>query len=320
MEEENKTKKAQTLLAEENNTQTVGDILRHARLKQGKTLNDVAEVLCIRRVYLEAIENVEYKKLPVEPYGIGYVRNYAEYLGLNSARIVQSFKETAMPKSNNKKGLKAIGDEIDGNAPKFWHAVLGLFILFFAIVGWNFYRQQTEEPTVEIINETPTEENYPTPLIIEDEEYKNLTSTTENDAENIVETEIKTEEVIKQPSDDENITNSETLGIQTEVEPETIKKDKTETKSKLAEEDNTSPRIKIEVTGDSWIELKHGDKVLLAKVYHKGFEYEVPYNDNLIVSVGKRNNVKFYIDGKLTEVTTPRRQMRIQLDKFLEKR
>lgn len=279
----------------ENETQTVGDILRHARLKQGKTLTDVAEVLCIRRVYLEAIENVEYKKLPVEPYGLGYVRNYAEYLGLNSARIVQSFKETAMPKANGKKGLKAIGEEVDDNAPEFWHVICGLVLLFVAVAGWNFYKHASA-PTVEIVNETPLEESYPTPVILDEEIAPEVLSVEEKIE--IQDTENQVEQTTQEASSREEIS-------------EDIQEDKV---------NNDSPRIKISVVGDSWIELKHGEEVLLAKVYHKGFEYEVPYNDNLIVSVGKRNNVKFYIDGKLTEVTAPRRQMRIQLDKFLEKR
>lgn len=280
----------------DNDTQTVGDILRHARLKQGKTLNDVAEVLCIRRVYLEAIENVEYKKLPVEPYGLGYVRNYADYLGLNSARIVQSFKETAMPKVNGKKNLKAVGEDLSENGPHLGHVVLGILILFAALLGWNFYNKYSNEPSVEIVNETPLAESYPTPVILEDDEDEVEVSATEQEI------------VIEQPEENQNEVVDEN-----EENVEETQDEKTPTEENL-------PRLKIVVIGDSWIELKHGKEVLLAKVYHKGFEYEVPYNDNLEVSVGKRNNVKFYIDGKLTEVTAPRRQMRIKLDKFLEKR
>lgn len=276
-------------------TQTVGDILRHARLKQGKTLSDVATDLCIRRVYLEAIENAEYRKLPVEPYGLGYVRNYAEYLGLNGARIVQSFKETAMPKTNTKKKLAAIGEEIDGNGPSFKHVILGILLLFAAILGWNFYNQYTSTPSVEIINETPAID-YPTPVIIEEEE----------------------EEVLQPAQEDETQTTEETaVEVEAEAEAET-ESEKEETPAEQTDE--TAPHIKISVIGDSWIELKHGDEVLLSKVYQKGFEYEVPYNENLVVSVGKRNNVRFYIDGELTQVTAPRKQLNVKLDEFLKKR
>ena len=286
-------------------TQTVGGILRNARLKQGKTLNDVAKALFIRRVYLEAIENVDYKKLPVEPYGLGYVRNYAEYLGLNSARIVQSFKETAMPASTGKKNLKAIGDEQKTNAPHLKHVVTGLVLLIVVILGWKLYDKYSSAPTVGFMNDTPMAEEYPTPVIIEDTVEE---KTVENVDENPVE----------QPSATDNeqeIDNTEN------PEDDNAKADATETNAEEAEQTKAdAPRIKIVFIGDSWIELKHNNKVLLARVYHKGFEYEVPYNENLQVSVGKSNNVRFYIDGKLTKVTTPRNQIRVNLDKFLEKR
>ena len=187
-------------------TQTVGDILRNARLKQGKTLNDVADVLFIRRVYLEAIENVDYKKLPVEPYGLGYVRNYAEYLGLNSARIVQSFKETAMPATTGKKNLKAIGDEQKTNAPHLKHVIIGLAILIAAILGWKLYDKYSSAPEVEFMNDTPSAENYPTPVIIE-ETTQNIA--VEDNGENQVE--INTENDNKEAlNSDENLENDNT--------------------------------------------------------------------------------------------------------------
>ena len=285
----------ETELETEDETQTVGDILRNARVKQGKTLNDVAEELCIRRIYLEAIENVEYKKLPVEPYGLGYVRNYAEYLGLNSARIVQSFKETAMPKINNKKNLKAIGDEIDSNRPALKHVLWGILALCAIAAAWYFYNY-SNEPRVDIVNETPVSEIYPKPVILEEKEIIEISKDSETAETN--------SEQVQEDNDNQNAESKE---------------DKTvETKTEKAEKN--APRIKIVLKGDSWIELKHGKDVLLAKVYHKGFEYEIPYNEDLEVSVGKQQNVQFYIDGKLTKVTTPRNQLRVKLDKFLEKR
>ena len=286
-------------------TQTVGNILRNARLKQGKTLNDVAKTLFIRRVYLEAIENVDYKKLPVEPYGLGYVRNYAEYLGLNSARIVQSFKETAMPDTTGKKNLKAIGDEQKSNTPNLKHVVTGLVLLIVAILGWKLYNKYSSAPTVGFMNDTPMAEEYPTPVIIEDTVEN---KTVENIDENPVE----------QPSATDN---EQELGNTENPEDDNAKTDEAETNAEEAEQTKAdAPRIKIVLVGDSWIELKHNNKVLLARVYHKGFEYEVPYNENLQVSVGKSNNVRFYIDGKLTKVTSPRNQIKVNLDKFLEKR
>ena len=82
--------------------QNVGELLRNTRLKKGKTLGDVSKDLCIRKFYLEAIENMDSKNLPQMPYGLGFVRSYAEYLGLNSARIVQAYRQVAYAEPDRK--------------------------------------------------------------------------------------------------------------------------------------------------------------------------------------------------------------------------
>lgn len=67
--------------------------MHEARLKKGLKIADASRDLCIRASYLEAIEAGNYEEIPEPPYGIGFIRSYADYLGLNSARMVQLFKE-----------------------------------------------------------------------------------------------------------------------------------------------------------------------------------------------------------------------------------
>jgi cytoskeleton protein RodZ len=74
----------------------VGSLLRACRLREGVTLVDAAEALNIRRFYLHAIEEERYGDLPVSPYAVGFVRCYAEYLGLDGAEVTRRFRaETA---------------------------------------------------------------------------------------------------------------------------------------------------------------------------------------------------------------------------------
>lgn len=70
----------------------VGAILRGARLARDEELREVASALRIRLPYLEAIEEGRIEDLPGVTYGIGFVRGYAEYLGLDAADIVSRFK------------------------------------------------------------------------------------------------------------------------------------------------------------------------------------------------------------------------------------
>ena len=74
----------------------IGTILKSSRLKSKKTLEDISSELCIRKIYLTALEEGDYETLPPIPYGVGYVRTYARYLGLNPERAVKLYKSASI--------------------------------------------------------------------------------------------------------------------------------------------------------------------------------------------------------------------------------
>lgn len=76
--------------------QTVGMMLRSARLRRGEGVERVAALLRLKPGYVEAIEQGRYFELPGAAYALGFVRAYAEHLGLDGHEIVRRFKaETA---------------------------------------------------------------------------------------------------------------------------------------------------------------------------------------------------------------------------------
>lgn len=78
------------------NEHGVGALLRATRQRCGEDLRNVARVLRIRLFYLEAIEAGRYADLPGPAYAVGFVRAYADHLGLDGAEVVRRFKsETA---------------------------------------------------------------------------------------------------------------------------------------------------------------------------------------------------------------------------------
>lgn len=72
--------------------ETVADTLIRARQQLGQDLKSIAEVLCIRYAYLDAIERGQYENLPGPTYAVGFMRTYADYLGLDGDEIVERFK------------------------------------------------------------------------------------------------------------------------------------------------------------------------------------------------------------------------------------
>lgn len=69
-----------------------GQRLQEERLSKGLSLDDVARATKIRVSFLQAIEKGDYQKLPSSAYVRGFVRNYAEYLGLSKRDILALFR------------------------------------------------------------------------------------------------------------------------------------------------------------------------------------------------------------------------------------
>src|SRR5580658_1379435 len=72
--------------------ETVGQDLRAARLRRGDDLATVSRTLKIRKDHLEALEEDRLEALPGRTYAVGFVRSYADYLGLDPVQCVERFK------------------------------------------------------------------------------------------------------------------------------------------------------------------------------------------------------------------------------------
>lgn len=71
---------------------TVGTMLKEARVAKGISLIDVEKQTKIRLKFLEAIEQDAYHLLPSPVYAKGFVKNYSEFLGLDSSVIMAFFR------------------------------------------------------------------------------------------------------------------------------------------------------------------------------------------------------------------------------------
>ena len=76
----------------------VGQILQRTREHYGQSIPQVELNLRIRAVHLIAMEQGDVDNLPGRVYAIGFVRSYAEYLGLDGDKMVQLFKSQSVGK------------------------------------------------------------------------------------------------------------------------------------------------------------------------------------------------------------------------------
>ena len=70
----------------------VSEILRQKREERELNLETVSSETKIKKEFLEAIEDGRFQNLPSESYALGFVKNYAKYLGINTASIAPLFR------------------------------------------------------------------------------------------------------------------------------------------------------------------------------------------------------------------------------------
>jgi len=74
------------------NAIAIGEQLRTARESRGLSIDYIADETNIAKRYLTALENEDFSVFPGEAYIVGFLRNYAEYLGLESTSLTQAFR------------------------------------------------------------------------------------------------------------------------------------------------------------------------------------------------------------------------------------
>ena len=89
-------------------TQTIGQKLKQTREAKRLTLEQVFEAIRIRIPYLQALESDDLSAMPSPVQARGYMRNYAEYLGLNFEQLLDE-----MRRANAKKPSDEIIGPID---------------------------------------------------------------------------------------------------------------------------------------------------------------------------------------------------------------
>ncbi len=112
----------------------IGQALKAVREFRGLSLEELAETTRIRRAYLADIEAMRLDKLPSRPFTIGYIRAYADALGLDAEAAVERFKADEPVLDEPLRAPVGVGDERD---PRAAAIVVGVIVMLAAIILWN---------------------------------------------------------------------------------------------------------------------------------------------------------------------------------------
>lgn len=121
---------------------TVGSILQEARIVKKISLEQAETATKIRMKFLQAIESDDYTDLPSVSYAKGFVRNYAEYLGLDSVMVLAFFRRQTAEVSKSsllpKKDVLA-PSRFQLTPGRFLAAILiALVLIFLGYLGFQY--------------------------------------------------------------------------------------------------------------------------------------------------------------------------------------
>lgn len=123
--------------AEADNYDGLGADLKAARVRDGLDLPEVAGKLRIRRAYLAAIEEGRFDDLPGPVYAAGFVRSYADLLGLDGESAVETFRRETSGLDGEVK-LAFTFPTPESRVPRGWLIALSLTLAGLIYAGWHY--------------------------------------------------------------------------------------------------------------------------------------------------------------------------------------
>lgn len=278
---------------------SVGVMLRSARESLGENIHDVARNLRIRRIYISAIEESEYDKLPGTAYAIGFVRSYSEYLGLDSDELVRRFKtenlmEPVAPAPANDLAFPS-SSTMERHLPNLGYVVVAVLLAVVAYGGWYAYNQQFWG-LMDLVSSPPEEGGVGSPTAdnggifspaLDDRpplggNLPEAPTATTPAPEPLAPPELPTDDGtgIEQPDPLPSVTNLvENLGGNQQPEP---------TRTSNGSLAAPPGRIILRARADVWFTVRDAaaDRLEVAKLLTRGETYLVPNKPNLVLLIG----------------------------------
>jgi cytoskeletal protein RodZ len=99
----------------------IGNSLREARERQGLGYPEIELATKIRAKYIRALEEEDFTAIPGDAYIRGFLRSYAEYLGLDgdvyvdeyASRFITSWRDELPPKPSERQRVRTRGRPVD---------------------------------------------------------------------------------------------------------------------------------------------------------------------------------------------------------------
>jgi cytoskeleton protein RodZ len=316
----------------------VGATLRATRQRYGWDLNEVERALRIRMAHLQAIEDGRFEDLPGPAYAIGFVRAYAEHLGLEHDEVVGNFRQEIanLPRRTELNFPTPIPES---RVPSGAILLISLAVAVAAYGGWYFLTMNNRD-TIASVGEIPQKF---TDMIRGREEQQ--TPATEAVAAPAPTNEISSEAAVPASgpaadgaADEQTAATGATPGTAETTDsgdagsaslkeqfgalPTIAPEAGSPPDAQVFGEANTNARIVIRANADSWVQVRdaNGDLVW-TRMLRPGDSYRVPNKDGMTLLTGNAGALEIYVDGRKAPSLGPsgaiRRDVELSADRLL---
>ncbi len=270
---------------------SVGSLLRQARLTQKGKLPEISENLRISHEHLKALEEDNVNGLPGLAYAVGFIRSYADHLGLDAEGLIAQYKSQTSGMSN---GLDFPITEDDYELPSFI-LVSGLVVVStIAYLFWAFLIDAEEivmDKTNSISAYEETSDNDVDPASsTESSEERSMDRPLMND-EALPE---ETADVISQKSEQKKVVieeKTEPAGVE-EIVPDTVVDMK-------PLPDIAAPPLYIRGLGQTWLRVSDEDgKVLYSSIILQGETFQLPPEGSIRLDTFDAGQLEYVYEDK----------------------
>jgi cytoskeleton protein RodZ len=277
----------------------VGLELRQVRERLGWRLMDVSAELRIRLPYLEAIERGELSALPGAAYQTGFVRTYAQALGLDGDEILRRFRAEGtgfVPKAE----LSFLAPVPDRAVPT---GAIVLLCVVLALTGYGLWYRHTETQASLAANVPPVPTEL-APLAVPPKPPQAAPATATapskpaaspasaaNPAAATTPDAAPTTPATSSPA---SLASSQPASPPTSPLPAA-----TSSAPAPMTAPATAPAQTIQATGDDWVEVKDAKgNILYSHTMHQGDSWPVPDLPGLTMTAGNAGATIIVADGK----------------------
>ncbi len=146
-------------LGMEDSFKRIGLTLRGARRQQSQSIKEVSEQLRISVDYLSKLESGAFQDLPAPAYVNGFLRSYAQHLGLVPDALVARYAALSIAKDTKPQHKMPMTTR----PPQHSAAAIASMLVVFAAVaygGWFFVKGNTEDSTSLVIAKMEIEKSF----------------------------------------------------------------------------------------------------------------------------------------------------------------